>query len=136
MNKQESKLYYRLSEAQGIYYIGIGVVIMLYSLTSNQSDEYLILQCNSALVGSLIVGIGCALFIGKKYPNVPSPICIIGLASAGSIFITQVNDALAGQSAVIQSLDLAIELTFIGLWIYLIYWKWINRKFSKLNTDD
>ncbi|WPR75976.1 hypothetical protein [Algoriphagus sp. NG3] len=136
MNKQESKLYYRLAGVQGIYYIVAGFVIILFSLTANQVDKHLITPCNSAMVGSLIIGIGCTLFAGKKYPNVPSPICIIGLVSSGSIVITQANNALVGQHTVIQSLDLVIELAFIGLWIYLIYWKWINREFSKLNTDD
>ncbi|MDR7127851.1 hypothetical protein J2X69_000179 [Algoriphagus sp. 4150] len=135
MNKQEKTLYFRLTVAQGSYYVLIGFFIILFPVTIPHITESLILEFNSLFVGSLIVGIGGSLYAGKKYTRVPLSFCILGLVSSGSILFNQVNAAFARQPSLFQSVDIVVELAFIGLWVYLAYWKWVNRQFSKLDSE-
>ncbi|WP_057937805.1 hypothetical protein [Algoriphagus resistens] len=136
MNRQEKRIYFKLTIAQGSYYVLLGFIIMLFSIKANRIAESLILEFNSALVGSLIIGIGCALYAGKKYKKVPLSLCVLGLVSSGSILLNQINGALESQSTLFQNFDLLAELVFMLLWLYLAYWKWVSRKFSKFNSDN
>tara|TARA_R110002020_G_scaffold254617_1_gene468352 strand:+ start:35325 stop:35735 length:411 start_codon:yes stop_codon:yes gene_type:complete len=136
MNRQESRLYYSLSEIQGSYYVFIGIFILFLSIEYPTESNLLIMEQSTSLFGTLLIGIGCSLFIGKNNKKVHYSVCILGLFSSWSIFIQQVSSAYAGESNFLQNIDLFIQLAFSILWLYLLYWKWVNRKFSKLNSED
>jgi len=135
VNKQEKKVYLIVLGAQGSYYFILGLGILLASFADINFFDKLALKPPSYVSSGLLIGIGSSLFLSMQNLRRAWSVYILGIICASTLFIYEVAYAYNYSNTLFHVFDLLMELTFILLWAWLLYWKWINKKFAKLNTD-
>tara|TARA_R110002020_G_scaffold208575_2_gene414405 strand:+ start:91 stop:516 length:426 start_codon:yes stop_codon:yes gene_type:complete len=133
VNSQEKKLQFYLLYYQGIYY-GVGsFLLLLFNGAGNLDNQFFVYPKINLLADGLLIGIGLSLYVGKHTRKNSLPIILLGIFSAFTLLLSQVNRAFSQSSNLLQSLDLLIEVVFLAAWSYLIYWQWIEGEFTEMN---
>jgi len=133
VNTQEKKLQYYLLCYQGLYYFAEGFLMLFFQNSGSTIQPLYTCLYNNLLTNGLLIGIGISLYLGRRVKANSISISSLGSISALLMLVYQISIAFSFSSDFWQSLDLIVQLLFLVLWGYLIYWQWIEGEFTEMN---
>ena len=136
VNTQERKLQFYLLCYQGLYYFAGGIILLLYNTTRSPILQSYPSFYTNLLIYGFLMSIGLSLFLGRRAKGNTISLTSLGALSALVMLVYQISVAFSSSTDLWQSLDLIVQLLFLVIWGYLIYWKWIEGEFAEMKQKQ
>lgn len=136
MNRNEAKVYIRLLYIQGFYFLITGIwplvsIETFLAITGPKEDVWLI-----HVIGLLIIAIGSSMLTATRDKRRNLSTLILGLLSSFGLFLADVVFHYKGIISEVYLLDAVVEFGFFVFWVWLIYWYWIEKRFTEMVEEE